>query len=388
MAVFKRGNTWWYEFIFAGRRVRESAKTSRKTIATEAERNRRLELEKTLSGMPVEKRANRIRSVADVVKTYEEHYGINHRAKSVAFSKSRLAHVKRLLGAHLLPDATEEAVRGYIKTRLAETASGRTINMELGELSRAIGHKWSVLWPKVRKLEERKEVGRALSVEEERRLLNAVDAQVSPNRSQTLAMFIRIALLTGMRAGEITSLTWGQVDFERHVITVGRAKSAAGTGRQIPMNRDLHAVLSAHAEWFAERFEGRLPAHYLFPFGKPTPSDPSKPITDVTGAWDALRKAAGVQCRLHDLRHTAATKMAEAGVPESTMLALMGHMSRAMLERYSHIRMAAKRTAVDALALHCGPSKETEGNAGNSDGVPTKVPTVGKSAGIHLVASA
>ena len=56
----------------------------------------------------------------------------------------------------------------------------------------------------------------------------------------------------------------------------------------------------------------------------------------------ALRTKAGVQCRLHDLRHTAATKMAEAGVPESTMLALMGHMSRAMLERYSHIRMAAK----------------------------------------------
>jgi hypothetical protein len=44
--------------------------------------------------------------------------------------------------------------------------------------------------------------------------------------------------------------------------------------------------------------------------------------------------------------------MAEAGVPESTMLALMGHMSRAMLERYSHIRMAAKRTAMDSLMLN------------------------------------
>jgi integrase len=89
---------------------------------------------------------------------------------------------------------------------------------------------------------------------------------------------------------------------------------------------DLFAVLSAHAD----------------PFGKPTPSDPAKPIPDITGAWDALRKRAGVQCRLHDLRHTAATKMAEAGVPESTMLALMGHMSRAMLERYSHIRIGGE----------------------------------------------
>ena len=51
----------------------------------------------------------------------------------------------------------------------------------------------------------------------------------------------------------------------------------------------------------------------------------------------------------HDLRHTAATKMAEADVPESTMLAIMGHMSRAMLERYSHIRMAKKTAALAAL---------------------------------------
>ena len=43
--------------------------------------------------------------------------------------------------------------------------------------------------------------------------------------------------------------------------------------------------------------------------------------------------------------------MAESGVPESTMLALMGHMSRAMLERYSHIRMKAKREAVKSLEL-------------------------------------
>ena len=59
----------------------------------------------------------------------------------------------------------------------------------------------------------------------------------------------------------------------------------------------------------------------------------------------------GLQCRWHDLRHTVCTKMAENGVPESTMLSIMGHMSRKMLERYSHIRMAAKRQAVEALRL-------------------------------------
>ena len=78
--------------------------------------------------------------------------------------------------------------------------------------------------------------------------------------------------------------------------------------------------------------------------------DPTCPIGDITTV-DALRERTGIQCRLHDLRHTTATKMAEAGVPESTMLAIMGHMSTAMLERYSHIRMAAKCDAVKALEL-------------------------------------
>ncbi|HYK58467.1 MAG TPA: tyrosine-type recombinase/integrase, partial [Bryobacteraceae bacterium] len=88
-----------------------------------------------------------------------------------------------------------------------------------------------------------------------------------------------------------------------------------------------------------------------------------------------VRSLAGVSCRLHDLRHTFCTRLAEAGVPESTMLALMGHMSRAMLERYSHIRMAAKRDAVAAITLR--PKGQ------NSDGVPVKVPVAGESSVIQ-----
>jgi hypothetical protein len=79
--------------------------------------------------------------------------------------------------------------------------------------------------------------------------------------------------------------------------------------------------------------------------------------------------------------------MAEAGIPESTMLALMGHMSRAMLERYSHIRMAAKRTAVESLAFTVSPKAEVKAEVptadADSDGVPTKVPTLEDSATIQ-----
>ena len=350
--------TWWIEFVFAGKRIRESANTTRKTIATEYQKTRRLELERSLSGLPSEDRKVRINRVGEMIDTYLKHYPINHRPKSVIFAKQRLAHVKRLLGNILMSDLTEERVREYIKTRLDEEAGGRTINMELGELSRAIGQKWSALWPKVRKLEEGRDVGRALSLEEESILLTAAAGDDSPNRNPMLYLFLCIALATGMRSGEVSTLKWSNVDLDSAVLTVGRAKTRAGTGRQIPINGDLLAALEAHSAWYLKKLGKIRAEYYIFPgrAGRPKsgdkrPLDPLKPISDITTAWDALRETTGVQCRLHDLRHTAATKMAEAGVPESTMLSLMGHMSRAMLERYSHIRMAAKRDAVKSLEL-------------------------------------
>jgi integrase len=364
-----KSNIWWYEFSLAGKRIRESAQTPLKSIAREAEQDRRRELEKTLAGMPIEKRENRINSVADLVKTYLERYELDHRGrqKSILFAKGRLAHVTRLLGSARLPDVTEDAVRRYIKTRIAEKVSGRTINMEVGEFSRAIGKPWSFLWPKVRKQEERKDIGRALSPEEETRLLESAGKK---GRWHTAAIIVRALLLTGMRSGELTGAAWGQVDFERRVLTVGRAKTSCGTGRQIPMNNDLFVLLSAHAAWFTEKFGETRPEFYLFPFGS-VPNDPTRPTTTLKTAWDSIRKDAGVSCRLHDLRHTAITKLAEAGVPESTMLSLVGHMSRAMLERYSHIRMAAKREAVESLG--------TKREAPKAEADPKETPKLGAS---------
>ena len=142
----------------------------------------------------------------------------------------------------------------------------------------------------------------------------------------------------------------GVLALGRQLLTVGRAKTSSGTGREIPINRELLPILAAHAEWFTNRFGSTASNQYLFPFGKPTPNDPSRPTTTIKTAWNGLRREAKVACRLHDLRHTTLTKLAESGASEGTMLALAGHMSRAMLERYSHIRMAAKRQAVEAFS--------------------------------------
>ncbi|MEO8099448.1 MAG: hypothetical protein ABI811_17240 [Acidobacteriota bacterium] len=174
MAVYKRGGVWWYSFIYAGKRVQESAKTSRKTIAVEAERARRLTLERALSGLPSEARALRIRSVSEVLDSYEVGYGLNHRERSIVWVKDCVAHLKRHLGSVLLPDLTENVLEGFMRARLGEGVCGRTINMDIGTLSRAMKKQWRMLWPNLRKLEERKDVGRALSSEEEQKLLHAL----------------------------------------------------------------------------------------------------------------------------------------------------------------------------------------------------------------------
>jgi integrase len=68
-------------------------------------------------------------------------------------------------------------------------------------------------------------------------------------------------------------------------------------------------------------------------------------------AWRNAAKTAGLEgLRFHDLRHTAITKLAETLASEQTIMAIAGHVSRKMLEHYSHIRMEAKRIALDAIA--------------------------------------
>jgi integrase len=247
--------------------------------------------------------------------------------------------------------------------------------MEIDNLSRAIGHTWSLLWPKVRKLEERKDIGRALSVEEQTRLLAALSSSHTPH----IGTLIPLLLLTGMRSGEALSLKWGQVDLFNCTVTVGRAKTSSGTGRVIPINSDLASILVSHRSDFVTRFGEPQVAHFVFPWGSPWPTNPTRPVSGVKHAWETLRAKARLSCRLHDLRHTFATGLAENGVSESTMLALMGHMSRAMLERYSHIRMAAKRNAVAGIRLH----QQTEDGAENCGALPVKVPVPQSEASIQ-----
>ena len=159
-----------------------------------------------------------------------------------------------------------------------------------------------------------------------------------------------LALNCGMRDAEIRHLTWGQINFEKRFLTVGKAKTDAGTGRTIPLNEAVIVAWAEHARWHIQHFGETKPEWFVFPGGGRFPSDPSVGISSLKTAWNMVRTTAGVKGRWHDNRHTLVTELAESGAGDEVIMSIAGHVSRAMLSRYSHVRMEAKRRALDEIA--------------------------------------
>jgi integrase len=299
----------------------------------------------------------------------------------VAIERANLEHLNPFFGKMLLCDIRGEEVARYQAERLQEGAAPKTVNLEVGTL-RAVLRKnrlWFAIQPDVRMLRTSDDVGRAISREEESKLLEVCQA----SRSRSLYTAVSLALNTCMRYSELRLLKWGQVDFSARTLTVGASKTEAGAGRMIPLNDRACAVLS----FWASLFPVREANHYVFPserygaagdgFEKPCTfdNDPTKPIGRWKGAWEAAKIRAGVQCRFHDLRHTGCTRMLEAGIPFSVVASIMGWSASTtvrMAKRYGHIGQAAQRRAVDTL---CGEIFQGDGaqNGAQSQGAAASV---------------
>lgn len=121
--------------------------------------------------------------------------------------------------------------------------------------------------------------------------------------------------------------------------------------RTIPLPPDAHWALR---ELIADARElGSFePQHHLFPFRIARGNfDPSRPMSNsgMKKPWDEVRKAAGLpNFRIHDCRHTAITRLAEAGTPIAVIMSMSGHISAKMIRHYTQISEHAQRLAVNA----------------------------------------
>jgi hypothetical protein len=187
MAVYKRGGVYWYNFNFAGRHYQESTKSKSKTLAKEAEKKRRRELEEAFNNTADNRKA-RVQSISTLAETYLEDYKVRHRAGT--FAEYALGHVTRLLGDKLVVDITEAAVKTYQTTRLKEKAAPKSVNEEITFLLRLLGDAGDALRIRLRrtkalKLKVPQTVARAFTeAEKEKMLALAKDSSSRKSGSQ------------------------------------------------------------------------------------------------------------------------------------------------------------------------------------------------------------
>jgi integrase len=347
MTLYKRGSTWWADFAIGNRRLRISLQTSDRREAVRREKARIAEAQN-----------GRLASAKTVGLTVPEAAAayIARRTPLVAprtldLERGAVKHLSQHFVGAMLAKLDSDALAGYVAQRKANGAGNRTVNIEVGVLRRVLKQfkLWHLAGEDYKPLPERKDVGRALSAEQELKLFS-----VASTRREWSVAFWASLLAANTTAGgcEIRNLRLRDIDVAAKTlyVTVGKNKFRL---RAIPLN--------VTATWAVERLLDRArklgstqSEHYLIPRRVAGQGhDPTKPPSRWAWrkAWRQLTQECGLAgLRSHDLRHHAITRLAESSeASEQTIMSIAGHVSREMLEHYSHIRQEAKRRAVESL---------------------------------------
>jgi len=352
MSLKKRGKTWHTDFMMDSQRFRQSLETS---DWREAQRKEKELIAQATQG----KLATGTLQFAKLAFSEAAQKNLAERIAHIAprsaqTERERLKPLCAAFGSMKVSRITVEMVRTYVAGRKAANVANKTINLEIGVLRSVMkrGKLWHLFADEIKPLPVHTKVGRAMTMDEKIRLTRVATTKPEWQNARTAMV---LALNTTMRACEIKSLRWYDVDFLASTVTVRKSKTEAGQ-RMIPLNDDaLSAIKALYTR--ASAISGTHPDHYLFPACENGHIDPTIPQKSWRSAWRSLRKAAGIPAlRFHDLRHHAITELAEGQASDATIMAIAGHVSRQMLEHYSHVRLDLKRKALDGLATRRGDS--------------------------------
>jgi integrase len=147
---------------------------------------------------------------------------------------------------------------------------------------------------------------------------------------------VTFAFLTAWCKEEVLSLRWPQVDLEEGIIRIEPGITKGEEGRQIFLNRELRTVLKA--QWAIRRADSPYVFHRA-----------GRPMKGFQGSWERAVRETGLTGKLfNDFRRTGVRNMIRSRVPERVAMAISGHKTRSVFDRYhivsdTDLREAARR---------------------------------------------
>lgn len=341
MGLVKRGKLWCMRFMFQGRQVRRSTGTRDKRLAEAIWGKVQSQL---IEGRWFETQEEKTRTFDELM----ERFLVEHANKKAdpRHYRTYATSLTAFFGGRILIDITPKVIAEYKTRRYAAGLKPASINRELATLKKAFNlavreWEWCRDNPVARVSMERENNRRDrwLTMEEEARLLKGC--------APWLQDLVTFALHTGMRMGEILELSWRGVDFTRRTVTVLRSKN--GERRTLPVNETVLTMLRQKNKVRSVKTD------LVFC---------SQAFTPMEGGHLrrsfrlALRKAEITDFHFHDLRHTFATRLVQAGIDIYKVQRLLGHKSPIMTQRYAHHYPESLRDGVDLLDRLTGQGTE------------------------------
>lgn len=222
------------------------------------------------------------------------------------------------------------------RDRRLQIVSNATVRHELNIISAAYkiaAREWGIPVSNPVSQIKRPPAGR----ERKRRITQAeIDAIIHHSKTRELPDFLRLAVATGMRRGEIVGLRWPDIDLGRCLAYLNETKN--GEDRVVPLSSEALAVLQS----MPRRIDGRLFSLEPRGFSKAM----RKAVVRARRAYeadcvrDSVMPDPDFLCdlRLHDARHEAVSSFFERGLDVMEVASISGHKTLSCLKRYTHMR--------------------------------------------------
>ncbi len=338
-SIFRRGGVCWIQYYRNGKRYRES---SYSTKEVDAKKLLKRKLGEIAVGRFIEPQAEKI-TLKELTDDFLNDYRVN-RKKSLNRVEDSVNHLLDYFIDDKVITVTTDRIRKYISHRQEQKAANATINRELAALKRSFN-----LGIQAQKIHTRPYIP---TLEENNIRKGFFEhgeyTAVRDGLPDYLKPVVTFLYFSGWRKEEALSLEWRQVDMNNNMVRLDPGTTKSKEGLVLFLDGELVEVIQS--QW-GKRKVAEIPGH------SPTLLCPyvfhreGKRIGDFRKAWRTACKAAGQEGKIpHDFRRTAIRNMVRAGNPERVVMAISGHKTRSVFDRYNivsedDLREAARKTS-------------------------------------------